>query len=149
MSTARTSPPRPWSVSSPGCRGSNLLLRDGVRVCLDVDDVLKALDLPPPAYVRKDPLAGIESPGQRGLLRALLEEPATPDQLARRLGRSPGQLAADLVQLELASASGGVLDLRAAPDAVVDEASLAHARGFEKVALLPSGRVTKDQKKVN
>ena len=92
----------PGPVTSPGCRGSNQLLRDGVEVCLDVDDVLKALDLPPPAYVRKDPLAGIESPGQRGLLRALLEEPATPDQLARRLGRSPGQLAADLVQLELA-----------------------------------------------
>jgi DNA processing protein len=91
----------PGPVDSPVCRGSNLLLRDGVRVCLDVDDVLKALELPPPAYVRKDPLAGIESPGQRGLLRALLDEPSTPDQLARRLGRSPGELAADLVQLEL------------------------------------------------
>jgi DNA processing protein len=92
----------PGPVTSPGCRGSNRLLRDGVQVCLDVDDVLKALDLPPPAYVRKDPLAGVESPGQRELLRVLLEEPLTPDQLARRLGRGPGQLAADLVQLELA-----------------------------------------------
>jgi DNA processing protein len=92
----------PGSVTSPVCRGSNRLLRDGVQVCLDVDDVLSALGLPPPAYVRADPLAGVESPGQRGLLRVLLEEPATPDQLARRLGRSPGELAADLLQLELA-----------------------------------------------
>ncbi len=100
----------PGPVDAPVCRGSNALLRftgeSGVAVCLEVDDVLRTLGLPPAAYVASDPLAGVESPGQRAILRALLDEPLAADDLAERLGRGAGELAADLVQLEL---SGRIL----------------------------------------
>lgn len=92
----------PGSVTSPTSRGSNALLRyRPVSPCLDVDDVLKALGLPPPEKVASDPLAGLEGVWERQVLAALLEEPASADELARRLGRDPGLLAADLVNLEL------------------------------------------------
>jgi predicted Rossmann fold nucleotide-binding protein DprA/Smf involved in DNA uptake len=35
------------------------------------------------------------------IVAALLDAPATADELVRRLGRAPEELAADLVQLEL------------------------------------------------
>ena len=91
----------PGPVTAPTSRGSNLLLRDGVAVCLDVDDVLRALELPVREKVAADPLAGLEGVWERQVLTALLEEPASADELARRLGREPGLLAADLVNLEL------------------------------------------------
>jgi len=92
----------PGPIDEPVCAGSNALLRDGVAPCLDVDDVLKALGLPRQERVESDPLAGVEGRGPRAVLTALLEAPATPDELVRRLSRSAAGLAVDLVHLELA-----------------------------------------------
>jgi DNA processing protein len=92
----------PGPVDEPVCAGSNALLRDGVAPCLEADDVVQALGLPRGPRPGGDPLAGVGEPGPRAALRALLEGPATPDELARRLGRSAAALAVDVVQLELA-----------------------------------------------
>jgi predicted Rossmann fold nucleotide-binding protein DprA/Smf involved in DNA uptake len=43
-----------------------------------------------------------ESAERRAILEALESEPASGDELGRRLGRRPDQLALDLLELELA-----------------------------------------------
>ncbi len=93
----------PGPVAAASCRGSNLLLRDGAAPVLDVDDVLRALGRPPlaPRPAEAPPEAGLPA-GQRALLAALRREPASEDALVRSLGRSPAELALDLVELELA-----------------------------------------------
>lgn len=96
----------PGPVRTPAHAGSNLLLRDGARPALDADDVLRALGLPTRETLARDPLAAVGSASQREVLAALLDEPATPDALARRLGRTPEALALDLVELELAGRLG-------------------------------------------
>jgi DNA processing protein len=96
----------PGPVRTPAHAGSNLLLRDGAAPALDVDDVLRVLGLPTREQLARDPLAAVASASQREVIAALLDEPATPDALARRLGRAPEALALDLVELELAGRVG-------------------------------------------
>jgi len=92
----------PGPPRSPAHAGSNLLLRDGAWVCLDGEDVLRALNMPPRQIPWPDPEADTAPRSQRDILQALREEPATPDELSRRLERPPEAVAADLVYLELA-----------------------------------------------
>jgi DNA processing protein len=102
----------PGPVRVPGHLGSNRLLRDGAWPALDADDVLRALRLPTRESLAADPRAAVCSPSEREVFAALLDEPATPDQLARRLGRTPEALALDLVELELAGRVGRERDGR-------------------------------------
>jgi len=92
----------PGPPRSPAHQGSNLLLREGAWVCLDGEDVLRALGMPPREIPWPDPEADTAPRSQRDILAALREEPATPDELCRRLERPPEAVAADLVHLELA-----------------------------------------------
>jgi DNA processing protein len=91
----------PGPVRTASHLGSNRLLRDGARAALDADDVLDALGLAPRARGSAAPAERAPA-SQQELLRALADEPATPDALARRLGRAPEALALDLLELELA-----------------------------------------------
>lgn len=109
----------PGPVDAPTSAGTNDLLRHGAAPAIDADDVRRVLGLPPPSAGR-GPSAGVP-PGPGGLagrlLEALRREPASADELARRTGRSPGDLALPLLELEL----GGHIEtgrdgrLRAAP----------------------------------
>jgi len=92
----------PGPTRSPAHRGSNLLLREGAWVCLDAEDVRRALGMPPREVPWPDPEADTAPHSQRAILAALREEPATPDELSRRLERPAEAIAADLVHLELA-----------------------------------------------
>lgn len=89
----------PGPVDAPTSRGTNLLLRDGAAPALDASDVLRAIGWCPvmPAPSGSEPPERLPAE-----LRRLLEElPATRDELLRRLGLSPQQLAPRLLALEL------------------------------------------------
>jgi len=91
----------PGPVTSPTSAGSNRLLRDGARICLEADDVLRELAL------RCAPRRLAESPaplpgGAKELLALLRAEPLSRDELAQRLGRAPQELALAVLDLELA-----------------------------------------------
>lgn len=88
----------PGPIHAPTSFGPHRLLRDGARLALGVDDVLEAAGLPragTPVARPKPPRAAAP------LLRALGRAPATRDELGRRLGRAPEQLAFELLELEL------------------------------------------------
>jgi DNA processing protein len=87
----------PGEITAARSAGTNNLLRQGAAPLLGVDDVLQALGLeraPPP------PIPA--SSAGEALLRMLAEEPRGADALARASGRTSAQVAAVLVELELA-----------------------------------------------
>jgi DNA processing protein len=92
----------PGPVDSPTSAGPHALIRDGAKLVRDFRDVLHELQIevsetPPPARAPRpaDPLL-------RSILRTLRREPLTRDALARQLARPPAELAAPLLELELA-----------------------------------------------
>jgi DNA processing protein len=82
--------------------GTNRLLRDGAIPLLETDDVLSALAWPS-APRRARAQLSLSDPA-RDLLDALRGEPASSDDLARRVGAEASALAPPLVELELAGA---------------------------------------------
>lgn len=88
----------PGPVDVATSEGPNALLRDGAAPVLDAGDVLAVFGLSPAERPAPAALPG----GQQQLIEALQHDPATADQLARRLNRSVAELALDLVELELA-----------------------------------------------
>jgi DNA processing protein len=107
----------PGSIRNPGSRGSNLLIRDGVRPYLGVADLFEAapelrraltLDgtqatAPPGANALNAPASG-EDPLLRRLLEVIDGDPVHPDDLALTLGLSAADLAAALTTLTLRGA---------------------------------------------
>jgi DNA processing protein len=87
----------PGEITAARSAGTNNLLRQGAAPLLGVDDVLEALGLerapPPPTPV---------SPAGDGVLRVLAEAPRGADELARACGRGSAEVAAVLIELELA-----------------------------------------------
>lgn len=88
----------PGPIDAPTSEGSNRLLRDGAAPVLDAGDVLGALGfaaagarLPRPAL----------APRLRAIVAALEREPASRDDLVHVLSRAPGELALELLELEL------------------------------------------------
>jgi len=98
----------PGPVGAQACAGSNRLLRDGVHVALEPEDVLGVLRLgglrvePIPGATARAPAAVPASPLGAAILAALERAPAHRDELARRLARAPQELALELLELELA-----------------------------------------------
>ena len=88
----------PGPIDAPASAGTNRLIRDGAHVYTEPDDVLQRLGLP---LVGSRPRSRSRAERGDAVLAALRDAPATPDELVRRLGRTPEALAADLVRLEL------------------------------------------------
>jgi len=92
----------PGSIHSPLARGCHRLIRDGAKLVESAQDVLEELGLEgrtPAAPSRAGP------PQDRPddpLLALIGHDPVDLDTLARRSGRSTGELAAALLELELA-----------------------------------------------
>jgi DNA processing protein len=83
----------PGEITSSLSAGTNALLRLGATPLTRAGDVLEAL--------------GIEVEGPTGPKHALLELlPATTDELVRATGRTPGDIAAQLAELELSGLVG-------------------------------------------
>jgi DNA processing protein len=101
----------PGEITAARSVGTNNLLRQGAAPLLGVDDVLEALGIeraapPPPTPV---------SPAAEAVLRVLADEPSGADEVARASGRASAEVAAVLVELELAglvSEVGGVYRCR-------------------------------------
>ena len=96
----------PGPVTAPTSEGTNQLLADGAFVARSSRDVIARLDQLGVPLAR--PTRGPEATEPRGerpalqrILTALHEQPATRDELGRRLGLAPERLAADLLDLEL------------------------------------------------
>lgn len=92
----------PGSIHSPLSRGCHRLIREGAKLVESVADVLE--ELPPAASpLAPAPRAG-DGPerGAHPVLAALEHEAVDLDVLALRLGRDPGSVVADLLELELA-----------------------------------------------
>jgi DNA processing protein len=87
----------PGEITAARSVGTNNLLRQGAAPLLGVDDVLEALRIeraaPPPTPV---------SPAAEAVLRVLAEEPSGADEVVRASGRASAEVAAVLVELELA-----------------------------------------------
>jgi DNA processing protein len=102
----------PGPISAPTSAGPNRLLRDGAGIVLGSAELLEELRRSGAHPGRPSPRGGAlgrsregaqrRLGGERGrILEALLHEPSTRDQLARRLERAPEQLAFDLLELEM------------------------------------------------
>jgi DNA processing protein len=96
----------PGPVTAATSAGPNRLLRDGAYIALEARDILEHLGVPvreaaAPAAAAAVGDTGIVTSGGRAILEALEREPATRDELGRRLQRAPEQLALDLLELEL------------------------------------------------
>jgi DNA processing protein len=91
----------PGSVRSPASVGTNGLLAAGCAVARDVGDILALLGLDAAATGRGRP-GGARPPddGAAAVVEALGWEPATVEELARRLQRPLGRLAVELSELE-------------------------------------------------
>ena len=90
----------PGEITSALSAGTNALLRLGATPVTGSGDVLEALGVEPPARVE-----GVSSHtgAAATLLRALADAgAATADELVRSTGMGPGEVAAALVELELA-----------------------------------------------
>jgi len=86
----------PGEITSALSTGANALLRHGAAPALSVDDVLHAIG------VEVAKRARVEPEGDAGRVLGILRDaPATPDQLARATGLTPGEIAALLTALEL------------------------------------------------
>jgi len=98
----------PGPIHAPTSTGPNRLLKEGACLVSEVADILVELGLPtPPSSAqqgRAQPDAGAADSDScsRAILDSLAREPATADELGRRLGCAPERLALDLLKLELA-----------------------------------------------
>jgi DNA processing protein len=95
----------PGPIDSELCRGTNRLLRDGATPVLEPADAIEAVLGP---LSRRAPTGGDARArsGEGGLAGAILaclaDGPRDADEVARALGRGPAELAASLLELELA-----------------------------------------------
>jgi len=103
----------PGSIRSRRSSGTNLLIRDGVRPFLSIDDLLDSVPelreaIPERAFGGPaGPVAGdLErfSPPLREILARMGTQPVHPDQVGVALGLSPALVASRLGALELAGA---------------------------------------------
>jgi DNA processing protein len=92
----------PGPVDAPTSAGPHALLRDGARLVRDARDVLVELGIEAPEVPAAARAPPSPDPVLREILAALRREPLARDALAERLARTPAELAAPLLELELA-----------------------------------------------
>ncbi len=99
----------PGSPLDPRCEGTNRLIRDGAQIVTSIDDVLEALQAtaPPQVSVLSDPsppvaMDGIGASERHRVLTALSHTETPVDDIIRECGLAPEQVAAVLLELEIA-----------------------------------------------
>jgi DNA processing protein len=90
----------PGPLGVPTSAGTNRLIQQGAGLVIEAGDVLERLGLAAPAAARppETPAGGLAG----ALLRALASRALSRDELPAALGRTPAELAAALLELELA-----------------------------------------------
>ncbi|MFC3626509.1 DNA-processing protein DprA [Vogesella amnigena] len=92
----------PGSILNPQARGCHRLIKDGARLVETVDDVLDEVGRIAPAPPRPAASTRIaDSPPATGILQAMGFDPVDIDTLAGRLGLTPGEVYAMLLELEI------------------------------------------------
>jgi DNA processing protein len=91
----------PGPIDTEQCRGSNRLLHQGARPCLDAADLIEAVLPDGPAQTSLTLPSGLTADALR-VMEALREGPGESDALARELGLSPADFATVLLELEFA-----------------------------------------------
>ena len=93
----------PGSIHSPLARGCHRLIRDGAKLVESAHDVLEDLGVQAanPALTPRSSTPGASS-ADDPLLVLMGHDPVDLDALAERSGRTPGELSAALLELELA-----------------------------------------------
>ena len=99
----------PGSIHSPVAKGCHRLIKEGAKLVESVQDILEELRIEPAADRSADAAPGGRTTApaalpaaQSEVLAALGHDPLDLDLLAQRTGRSAGELAAVLLELELA-----------------------------------------------
>jgi DNA processing protein len=92
----------PGSIHSPLARGCHRLIRDGAKLVESAQDVLEELGLEGAAAAAAASAATSAGSTDDALLAIVGHGPVDLDTLVRRSGRSPGELSAALLELELA-----------------------------------------------
>jgi DNA processing protein len=93
----------PGSIHSPLARGCHRLIRDGAKLVESAQDVLEDLGVRGAQAAAAPAQSPREPDGTDGALLALMgHDPVDLDTLAQRSGRTPGELSAALLELELA-----------------------------------------------
>jgi DNA processing protein len=93
----------PGSIHSPLARGCHRLIRDGAKLVESAQDVLEDLGVHGVKSAAAPTPRPPEPDGTDGALLALMgHDPVDLDTLAQRSGRTPGELSAALLELELA-----------------------------------------------
>ena len=95
----------PGPLTAPTSVGPNRLIRDGAFVALGPDEICSELGLVREPPARPEAACDLSALA-REILSALADAPASRDELARRLGREPAELALELVELEFANRIG-------------------------------------------
>jgi DNA processing protein len=87
----------PGEITSSLSRGTNALLRLGATPATCAADVLEALGVEPPPVTEREPL----QPSLASVHAAVVDAPATVDELVHRTGLDAAHVAAALGELEL------------------------------------------------
>jgi DNA processing protein len=92
----------PGSIHSPLARGCHRLIRDGAKLVESAQDVLEDLGMQAPAARPRTRTGAGDERAADPLLALMGYDPVDLDTLARRSGRHASELAATLLELELA-----------------------------------------------
>jgi DNA processing protein len=93
----------PGSIHSPLARGCHRLIRDGAKLVESAQDVLEELGVRGARASVPPTRLPLETSGTEDALLALIgHDPVDLDTLAQRSARAPSELAAALLELELA-----------------------------------------------
>ena len=97
----------PGSILNPQARGCHRLIKEGARLVETVDDVLDEIGRPPVLPAPVNPASPAPQPApaldrsQQAILDTIGYDPVDADALAVRLGLTPGEVYAMLLELEL------------------------------------------------
>ncbi len=87
----------PGSVYSKKSEGTNYLIQKGAKLVSKVEDILEDYDM----FLVRDEEIKADNPSEAVILKALGEEPITPDEIIRRSGLDTSTATATLMIMEL------------------------------------------------
>jgi DNA processing protein len=96
----------PGNINSTVSRGTNILIRDGAKLVLSVEDILDELPLgkrSPHTLVRMEPFAGL-MPDEQLVWNVVANEPLHIDEITFKSKLTAGEVSAILLRLELKGA---------------------------------------------
>lgn len=91
----------PGNINSAVSRGSNLLIREGAKLVMGVEDILEELPLRRTLSVTGEPLVPQLPPGEETVWKIVAESPRHIDEITAKSSLTVGEVSAILLRLEL------------------------------------------------